>query len=294
MSNALRLRRYPLAANAERHYTKWGEWHMNDSSLQDQIDAAKTYDSLLVPALFGQWAPRVAEAANIQAGQRLLDVACGTGVLAREVASRVSPAGYVAGLDPNRGMLAVGNDLAPDIDWKQGVVESMPFPDESFDSVVSQFGLMFFTDRHQAIREMLRVLAPGGRLVVAVWDSLANIPAYAASVALLDRLVGKQAADALRAPFVLGDRQVLSTLFTDAGASSVNITTQSGKAHFPSISVMVESDLRGWLPLMGVVLPEVKIAQILGEAEEALGAYLAIEGQMVFETSAHIVTAGKA
>jgi ubiquinone/menaquinone biosynthesis C-methylase UbiE len=157
---------------------------MNDITLQDQIDAAKAYESLLVPALFGQWAVKVTDAAQIQSGQRVLDVACGTGVLAREVASRVSPSGYVAGLDPSPGMLAVGKELAPAIDWKHGVAEALPFLDESFDTVVSQFGLMFFSDRHQAIREMLRVLVPGGRMIVAVWDSLTNTPAYAADVAL--------------------------------------------------------------------------------------------------------------
>ena len=99
---------------------------------------------------------------------------------------------------------------------------------------------------------MLRVLIPGGRLVVAVWDSLDNIPAYAAEVALLDRMAGRRAADSLRAPFVLGDRHDLATLFEDAGAASVEVTTHQGTAQFPSIRVMVEADLRGWLPVTGV------------------------------------------
>lgn len=71
-------------------------------------------------------------------------------------------------------MLAVARQLEPAVDWREGFAESLPFPDESFDAVVSQFGLMFFTDRRQALREMLRVLVPGGRLAVAVWDSLEN------------------------------------------------------------------------------------------------------------------------
>jgi hypothetical protein len=152
---------------------------------------------------------------------------------------------------------------------------------------------MFFSDRHQAIREMLRVLVPGGRLVVAVWDSLANTPAYAAEVALLDRLAGPQAADALRAPFVLGDRQTLAALFVAAGASLIDITTQPGEAQFPSVSVMVEADLRGWLPLMGVVLTEEQITVILQEADDVLGPYVTPEGMVVFETPAHIITAVK-
>lgn len=264
---------------------------MTDPTLQDQIAAAKAYDKLFGPALFNQWVTKVADAANIQPGQRVLDVACGTGLLSREVASRVTSSGYVAGLDPGPGMLAVAKDLAPEINWNEGVAESLPFPDNSFDTVVCQFGLMFFTDRHQAIREMLRVLNPGGRIVVAVWDSPANIPAYADLAALLTRLAGKQAADAVITPFGLGDRTALATMFTAAGASSVDITTYPGTARFPSISVMVEAELRGWLPVMGVLLTEEQIDHILHEAEDVLKPYVTPEGNAVFEAPAHVVTA---
>ena len=264
---------------------------MSDSTLQAQIDAAKAYEALFVPALFGQWVVEVADAVQIRPGQRVLDVGCGTGVLAREVTSRATPSGYVAGLDPSPGMLAVARDLAPTVDWREGVAESIPFPDQSFDTVVSQFGLMFFMDRHQALREMLRVLSPTGHLVVAVWDSLDNIPGYSAEVALLERLAGTRAADAVRAPFVLGDRQNLAKLFKDVGADSVKITTHQGTARFPGIRVMIEAELRGWLPVMGVLLTEDQISNILKEAENALGSYVTPEGRISFDVSAHIVVA---
>ena len=267
--------------------------HMNDPGLQDQIDAAKDYDSLLGPALFNQWVTKVTDAANIQPGQRVLDVACGTGLLSREISSRATASVYVAGLDPSPGMLAVAKELAPAIDWNEGVAESLPFPDDSFDTVVSQFGLMFFTDRHQAVREMIRILKPGGRIVVAVWDSLANITAYADFAALVNRLAGKQAADLISTPFCLGDRKALATLFTNAGASSVDIATHTGTARFPSITEMVEADLRGWLPVMGVVLTEEQIGQVLHEAEDVLGPYVTSAGKVVFEAPAHIITSVK-
>lgn len=266
---------------------------MNDPTLQAQIDAARAYEALFVPALFGQWAAKVVDAARIQPGLRVLDVACGTGVLARAVLSRTGPTGYVAGLDPSPGMLAVASELAPAVNWRQGSAESIPFADRSFDTVISQFGLMFFADRRQALREMLRVLTPEGRLVVAVWDALANIPAYAAEVALLERLAGPRAANALRAPFALGDRENLSTLFKDAGAATVAIATYQGTARFPSIRVMVEADLRGWLPVMGVILTEEEIGRILQEAAGALGEYASPDGRVAFEVRAHLVTATK-
>lgn len=263
---------------------------MSEPTLQDQIAAANAYEALFVPSLFGPWAPRLVDAAQIQFGQRVLDVASGTGILAREIALRVGSTGSVVGLDPNPGMLAVAERIAPRVEWRQGVAESLPFSDQSFDAVVCQFGLMFFTDRRQALREMLRVLTPGGRLVVAVWDSLENIPAYACEVALLNRIAGRQASDALRAPFGLGSRQSLAKLFADAGADSVEITTHHGAAQFPGVRAMVEADLRGWLPVMGVILTEKQIGHILQEAEQYLSAYVTAEGRVTFDTSAHIVS----
>lgn len=263
------------------------------AKIQPQINAARAYANLMVPALFGEWAVTVADAAEVRRGQRVLDIACGTGVLTRQVKSRTGASGRVVGLDPNEGMLEVAKTLAPDIEWQQGVAESIPFSEHSFDSVVSQFGLMFFRDRVQAVREMLRVLAGKGRFAVAVWDSLENIPAYAAVVDLLERLAGTAAADALRAPFVLGHRHELQRLFEDAGAAA-GIRTVRGTARFPSVRVMVEADLRGWLPIMGVVLPEDQIAHILGAAEEVLKPYVASDGKAVFATSAHIISGAAA
>ena len=260
-------------------------------SRQDAVDAAKAYEALFVPALFGQWAPIVADAAHIGPGERVLDVACGTGILAREAARRVGASGRVAGIDASAGMIAVAGGLASGIDWREGVAESLPFPDGSFDAVVCQFGLMFFADRCLGLREMIRVSAPGGRLALAVWDSLESNPAYASEVALLERTAGRRAADALRAPFVLGDRKELTGLLEEAGLARAAITTHRGTARFPGVRTMVEADLRGWLPVMGVHLTEDQIAGLLREAERDLRAYAAADGRVTFDLSAHLVTA---
>ncbi len=266
---------------------------MDDLARQAQVDAATAYEELFVPALFQEWAPRVVAAAYLHPGHRVLDVACGTGVLTREAAACVSPAGSVFGLDPDRGMLTVAASLAAGIKWCQGTAESLPYRDQSFDAVVSQFGLMFFSDRREALREMLRVLVPGGHLAVAVWDSLASTPAYAAEVALLERIAGQRAADTLRAPFALGDWEELAALFAGTGAASVAVTTYHGRARFPSIRSMVEADLRGWLAVMGVALSEKQIQRMLNEAEQAFRPYVTAEGRVTFDLSAHIVTAMK-
>jgi ubiquinone/menaquinone biosynthesis C-methylase UbiE len=132
-------------------------------------DAAEVYERCFVPAIFGRWAPQIVDAASVASVDRVLDVGCGTGVLARAAADRVADESQVTGLDLNEGMLAVARRLRPQIDWRQGDATTLPLPDESYDVVMSQFSLMYFPDRHAAIREMVRVLRPGGRLVVAVW-----------------------------------------------------------------------------------------------------------------------------
>ena len=165
---------------------------MDDATLSAEIAGARAYQALFVPSLIGVFAPIVADAASIAVGDRVLDVACGTGVLTRAGAARVGAGGEVAGLDPNRGMLTVAREQSPAIAWHEGTAESLPFSDGRFDAVVSQFGLMFFADRRAALGEMRRVLRPGGRLAIAVWDSLAAIPAFAAEVALFQRIAGQR------------------------------------------------------------------------------------------------------
>jgi ubiquinone/menaquinone biosynthesis C-methylase UbiE len=262
---------------------------MTDTSSRDPEAAAAAYEELHVPALFQAWVDRVLDLAEVSFGDRVLDVACGTGVLARAAARRVGAKGSVVGLDPDAGMLAVAKRLAPSVDWRQGAAEDLPAPDGSFDVVVSQFGMMFFTDPAEAIREMARVLIPGGRLAVAVWDALERSPAYSREVALLERLAGDRAAAALRAPFALGDGRELEDMFRAAGFESTRLVTETRPARFPSVRAMVEADLRGWLPIMGVTLTEEEIAGILSAAEEELASFVQPDGEVVFEASAHIV-----
>lgn len=266
---------------------------VEEARLKGQIEAAEVYESLFVPAEFQEWPPRLVAAARIEPGQKVLDVACGTGVLTREVARQVGRSGFVAGVDANPGMLAVAARTSPDIEWRQASAEALPYHDNHFDAVVCQFGLMFF-DQQAALREMMRVLAPGGHLTASVWDTLAHTPAYATLVALLDRHAGARAADALRAPFVLGDRHELAALFARAGMPEAEIVTHRGIARFPDIRAMVEAEVRGWLPAAGVMLTDAQLAEILDEAEKALCTYVTADGAVTFDAPAHIVTVRKA
>ena len=170
---------------------------------------AEVYDRQFVPALFQYWTGIMTDNADIKPGQKVLDVACGTGVLACAAARQAGPDGQVVGLDPNPEMLSVARAKDNRIEWREGQAESLPFAEASFDHVVSQFGFMFFEDQKAALLEMMRVLRPGGRLTVAVCDAIDHSPGYAVLAELLHRLFGADVAQAFRAPFSSGERQQL-------------------------------------------------------------------------------------
>ena len=250
--------------------------------------AADVYEGFFVPALFGEWAPRVCGAAGVEPGKRLLDVACGTGCVAREAAKRGAE---VTGLDRNPGMLAVAERLAPTVEWREGLAESLPFEDGTFEAVICQFGLMFFDDRVQALGEMWRVTKPGGRLVVATWDSLDRTPGYRAMVGLLQRLFGDDIAAGLRAPFVLGDPGELQEFFDAAGIGDSRVDTRVGEARFRSIEDWVRTDIKGWT--LAEAIDETQYAELQAAAQSELGAFAMSDGSVGFDSPAHIVTAVK-
>ena len=253
--------------------------------------AAEIYDEFFVPALFGEWAPRLAAAAQLAPGQTVLDVACGTGVLTREAAARVSPGGSVTGLDRNDGMLAVAARKAPSIAWKSGRAEALPFADRSFDAVLCQFGLMFFEDRIAALKEMARVLRPGGRLAVAVWDAAERIPGYADMIALLQRLFGDRIANELRGPFILGDTGALRALFEKAGIANIEIRTIDGRARFPSLESWIHTDVKGWT--LADLIDDAQYRRLQQAAQRDLAHHVQPDATVSFPAPAHIATAAQ-
>jgi ubiquinone/menaquinone biosynthesis C-methylase UbiE len=256
---------------------------------QVSSNAAEVYESFFVRCLFQQWTDRMCDAAHVSDGQRVLDVACGTGVLARTAAARVGPRGHVVGADINEGMLAVARRTSPAIEWCNSPAERLAFPDRSFDAVLCQFGLMFFADRSAAVREMARVLRPGGRLAVAVWDELASTPGYNAMTELLQRMFGDRAADALREPFSLGDKAVLAQYFKDPRLDSVKITTHEGSARFASIDDWVHINIKGWT--LADMIDDAQVAELLEAARVEFRRFVQPDGSVVFRTPAHIVSA---
>lgn len=251
---------------------------------------AEIYDEAFVPALFQQWGSVVAGRAAIGPGQRVLDVACGTGALACAAAAMAEPGGNVVGLDVNPEMLAVARRKRPDLDWREGRAESLPFPDACFDAVVSQFGLMFFEDRRQSLEEMARVLRPGGRLAVAVCDSLDHAPGYAVLAALLEHLFGGTIADAFRSPFRLGDATLLQSLCNEAGIAGAEVSRHSGTARFTSVEELISTE-RACVWTLGGMLDEAQFERLLRESRSALRPFAGEDGAIRFEMPALLITA---
>lgn len=254
---------------------------------------AEVYDEMFVPALFQQWGPIIADAAGIGLGDSVLDVACGTGALACAALDRVGPRGTVVGLDPNADMLAVARRNSTRVEWREARAESLPFPDGSFDAVVSQFGLMFFEDRPAALREMMRVLRPGGRMAVAVCDAVDHSPGYAALADLLQRLFGKPTADAFRAPFVLGDPERLLSICSATGLVGAKVARHNGSVRFASIKALISTE-RACVWTLGGMLDDAQFTELLKEAERALQPFVAGDGAITFEMPTLIMTARKA
>ena len=196
---------------------------------------AESYESYMVPALFAPWARRLVQSALPRTGERVLDLACGTGIVARQVAPQVGSGGTITGLDLNPSMLAVARAAAAReglaIDWREGRAERLSLADGAFDLVLCQFALMFMADRPAALAEMHRVIRVGGRLALSVWQGIDRHPFYRE----LDRVIQQRlGVAALAEIFALGDAGTLRALLTGAGFQGVEIESVSMDAHFPN------------------------------------------------------------
>jgi ubiquinone/menaquinone biosynthesis C-methylase UbiE len=257
--------------------------------------AAEVYQRELVPAVFGPWAPRVVELAALRRGMRVLDVACGTGLVARLAAEAVGVDGHVAALDLNPGMIAVASALpaveGAAIEWIEGDAQALPFAEASLDVVCCQLGLQFFPDREVALREIKRVLVPGGRVVVMVWREIDRAPGFAVLAAALGRTIGADAEALMRAPFSLSDAQELARLMETAGLHDCAIRGETGNVHFPSPATFVRSYIGG-SPLAPIVAaaPTPAYEALVREVERALDPLIE-QGSLRFPIEAHLVVA---
>jgi len=250
-------------------------------------DAAEFYESTFVPALFADWAPRVLDAAAVAPGRSVLDVACGTGVVARTAADRVGRAGTVVGLDLNEAMLAVARRLRPDLRWQVGDACALPFDDDTFDVVVSQAALMFFGDRVAALREMGRVAGAAGRVAIQVPGRLAASPGYLALTEAVARHAAPEVSDLLGAYFGVGEPELLADLFQTAGLRIDRFDTWLGATRLGSVDTFLAVEL---LPIAETVDRAVR-DRIVDDCHTALARFVDPAGAIAAPIEVHLITA---
>lgn len=265
-----------------------GQWQLRGS-------AAELYERYLVPVVTRQWAVDLVARVGVQPGDRVLDVACGTGVVARAAAER---GGRVAGIDLNAAMLAVARSRPSagpvPIEWYEGSALSLPFDDGEFGVVLCQLGLQFVPDPLLALREMRRVLGPDGRVGVSVFAELERNPVAHAFSDALDRQLGEGASAAKRSERALGDAEAVSSLFREAGFARVRIETVAKTSRYPSVSDYVRFQLEA-TPLAAVVeryeQPERQrlISLLVDELSTELAAFVR-GGAFSFPQVAHVAT----
>jgi ubiquinone/menaquinone biosynthesis C-methylase UbiE len=258
-------------------------------TFQVSAAAAEVYESTFVPAIFAEWAPLLVDLAGVAPGRSVLDVACGTGIVARTAADRLGDAGSVTGVDLNEGMLAVARRVRPDIVWRPADAARLPFPDRSFDVVLCQMALMFFPDRRRALVEMARVVTPGGTVALAVPASLADQPAYGRFVELVVRHAGPAARSLLGTYWACGDLGELRALVESAGLAVTATRTHEGTARFGSVAAFVATEIEG-SPLVDRITPEV-YAGIRADAADALAPFTTADGRVDAPLHGHLVAA---
>jgi SAM-dependent methyltransferase len=255
------------------------------------LEAAEVYESSFVPALFAPWAPMLVDAAGVSDGDRVLDVACGTGVVARTAAERVGPRGSVVGIDLDPAMLVVAERLRPDIEWRVGDAGGLPFLARSFDIALCQAALMFFPDPSEALRQMARVVKDDGIVAIQVWDRLEDQPAYRPFIDAAARHAGPEAIDLLGSYFSRGDLSLLTELLRAAGLRPAALRTEAKILHFDSVEAFVMIEVRS-TPL-GDRLGDDDLTLVIEDAREGLHAFMASDGTLDIPIRGHVITAEK-
>jgi SAM-dependent methyltransferase len=213
-----------------------GEWDWHASS-ESGASPPDLYERYLVPALFGPWADDLVALADLRGRERVLDLACGTGAVARRARAALGEGGVVVGADINQDMLRVARAHSADlaIRWREADACALPFGDCAFDVVFCQQGLQFVPDRAAALSEIRRVLAPGGRAVIAVWSSLQDSPGFDALAGAISSHLGADAAAGLRqGPFGYEPREDLRERLGAAGFSKVQTQEREKLVRFSS------------------------------------------------------------
>lgn len=249
-------------------------------------DFVQMHEDYFVPAIYAQWAHHISELAAIEYGHKVLDVACGTGILARTALLEVGLNGKVIGLDHSEKMLAKAREISPAIEFQSGDAAALPYEDESFDRVMNQFALMFIKNRVAAIKEMLRVCKPDGIAAISIWAPLNHSKAYSVLVDITRKYAGSSIAYKLSSPWSLGVAGKMDSLLLTAGVYEYECHERPGVARFPSVDAFVETHLRASGEFKAI--SKQSFNDILTAARKELQAFVITDGQVAAPLDAEI------
>jgi ubiquinone/menaquinone biosynthesis C-methylase UbiE len=268
---------------------------MNQDSPLSPVVLAQNYERYLVPALFLPWSEVLLDYARPQPGDRVLDAACGTGIVSRQLARRLKGQGRIAALDLNPGMLAAARALGDaegvNVEWRQGSALELPFSNHEFDLVVCQQGVQFFPDQPKALREMHRVLARGGRIVISVNLSLDENPLYKAFNDVFARHMG---VPGLAAPFNFGGEAKLQMLLSEAEFSNIKVERVALPANFKSADEFVQGTILGSAAVVPAFAQlnaadrDTLMRNVLQEMRAVLASHIAEDESLKFSVTAAI------
>jgi ubiquinone/menaquinone biosynthesis C-methylase UbiE len=207
-------------------------WTLNDIGLA-------CYERYIVQAWMGAWAQTLVETACLRKNEQILDIGCGTGIVARKAAALVGNGKNVIGLDISEGMIRSARTLAEreglyGIEWRQGDAASMPFDDEKFEVVLCQQGLQFCSDPSAVLREIFRVMREDGRLAISLWRELKRQP-YFMAIAKIYESFFKKEATMVHKSFPSSSRERLRKLIIDAGFRNIHIGLEVKMARFSPV-----------------------------------------------------------
>jgi ubiquinone/menaquinone biosynthesis C-methylase UbiE len=209
---------------------------MGASSWSESFGAAiessmQVYEDVMVPRLFTPWAELLLDELALDAGESVLDVACGPGSVTRLAAARVGPSGRVCGCDLSPAMLAIA-EAKPAVEdggavvYREAPAERLPVDDDEFDVVSCQQGLQFLPDRPAALAQMRRALRPGGRLGIAVWREIDRAPPFRMLADALEAVAGAELAERFRGgPWGFADGERLAELLEQARFDAVRVSS---------------------------------------------------------------------
>lgn len=268
------------------------------SKLQSQ-NPAELYERYLSSTISDPWTRVLLKYAVPQPGEHALDVACGTGSVARHVAPVVGAGGKVVAFDINPEMLAVARSLSAPmgttIEWREGDAIALALQDAAFDLVLCQQGFQFFSDRAASLREIRRVLTDGGRVVLSVWQALQHHPIYEALFEATTRHLNAAISD-VALPFSLGDAAELRSLLSDSGFERIEVTPRSLDIHLPSPERFVQLTVLGAatsIPAfaqLDTAARSALVAAVTGETE-AVAQHYRDGDKLTFPMSTHIAVA---